>query len=165
MSTASDGGGYLSPASLQCRNHLCVLPFGGRSPHDLNRWTASDLAPYVRYAAAGKPAEPMFGGFIFSGISSRPGRFLYPMYTAFGMPSDLEDWLLWIGDVFAPHSNLKALCSQADRPFDVWVSIPYPHPLQVDFGTVDGKLLDFRHMPFPSTYSFRRFGSGSACRP
>lgn len=143
MSTASPGG-YCSPASLAWRNHLCVLPLGGRPPHGVSRWTALDLAPYVGYMPAGKPAGPMFGGFILSGIRSRPGRFLYPMYAAFGKPADRDDWLQWIDDVFAPGHNLDALCMQADGPLDIWVSIPYPHPLQSDFGLVDGKRLDFR---------------------
>ncbi len=86
----------------------------------------------------------MFGGFVFLGICSRPGRFLHPLYTAFGTPADKGDWMDWIYSLFSPDCNLQALSVQTRRPLDVWVSIPYPDSHQTDFGYVNGRRLNFQ---------------------
>lgn len=124
--------------------HICVLPFGGLSPETFTPWSVSDLAPYVHYEVQPYDSEPLFEGFIFSGLGSRPGRFMYPMYVAYGSMADQRDWLCWIDTLFAPGCNWEALSILADRPLEVWVSIPYPHMRQTNFGKVKGKALNFQ---------------------
>lgn len=127
--------------------HLCVLPCGGLLPEHFAPWTSSDLAPYVHYVpeelSGSNAFKPLFDGFIFNGIGSRPGRFMYPMYAAFGAAADQSDWLLWIDSLFAPGCNLDALNSLADRPLNVWVSIPYPQMQYTNFGKLNGRELHF----------------------
>lgn len=127
--------------------HLCVLPCGGLSPENFAPWTPDNLAPYVYYVASGFDSNPstapLFDGFIFHGIGSRPGRFMYPFYTAFGAAADQNDWLLWIDSLFEPGCNWNALSAIADRPLDIWVSIPYPHLNQTNFGNLNERSLHF----------------------
>lgn len=143
--SSSSYRGYLSAGALGIRNQVCVLPCGGLSPQDDKPWSTADLAPYVHNMLAVTTKEPMFEGFVFQGIGSRPGRFMHPLYTAFGEPADSNDWLKWIEDLFAKDCNLHALYLQTERELDVWVSVPYPFPLQSRFGNVKGRTLDFQH--------------------
>ncbi|CAM3564806.1 DUF4855 domain-containing protein [Marinicrinis lubricantis] len=135
---------YLSPDKLNIHNHLCVLPCGGLSEKDDVKWTEKELEPAVWYLLEGKRVDRMFGGFVFNAISCRKDRYLYPLYMGFGELPDMEDWKEWINTLFRGGENLHALQSLANRPLDVWVSVPYPHHFQEQFGVVNGKMLDFR---------------------
>jgi hypothetical protein len=139
--------GYLSPSDLAIENHVVELPCGGLSGKEPTVWTESDLEQYVSYYAKGIAVDRMFGGFIFNGISTGNRHFIHPMFVGFGKPSDQIDWRQWIELLFAPNCNLNALFLVAKRnnrsPLDIWVSIPYPHPTQTNFGIVNGEILNF----------------------
>jgi len=136
--------GYLAPDAYDVRNHLCVIPCGGLAENSRLHWTTDQLRYYTSYILEDRPIDRMFGGFIFNGIQMREGSFIHPLFVGFGKPSRKRDWLLWIDTLFAPDANLNALYDVAgDHKLDVWVSIPYPHMSQSEFGEVRDDDLDF----------------------
>ncbi len=139
--------GYLTAASLNLQNHICVLPVGSLCEKKPRDWTSDSLKPYLSYCPDGQPKDRMFGGLIFQGISARKKRYLYPMYVGFGQPGDKRDWTEWIDRLFASKRNLEAAILAASRftpnPLDIWVSIPYPHRFQRNFGRIGKKDLNF----------------------
>ena len=145
--TTTPQPGYLSPSALQIENHVVVLPCGGFTDKEPLTWSEHDVAKYVSYYSNGVPIDRMFGGVIFSAISSGSDRFLHPLYIGFGDASNKDDWTAWIELLFSPNVNLQALFQSVKRnnglPIDVWVSLPYPHPTQENFGDVDGSILNF----------------------
>jgi hypothetical protein len=138
--------GYLTADSLNIQNHICVLPCGSLSGSDKRIWSTNDLMPYTSYLINGKSIDRMFQSFIFSGIGTRDGRYIYPLYAGFGEPANINDWIQWIDLLFTPDHNLYALHRNADRnKFDIWISIPYPSSLQTPFGNLNGKALNFQY--------------------
>lgn len=136
--------GFLPPSAYELRNHTCMIPCGGLAGDIPLIWKDSQLQYYVKYMVYGQPLDSMFKGFIFNGIRTRDNHFLDPLYVGFGEPSEMIDWLQWIDALFVPDANLHALHRLADEEkLDVWVSVPYPHPFQRNFGTVQGRNLDF----------------------
>lgn len=136
--------GYLASDAYDVQNHMCVIPCGGLSENSVTQWSKEQLQYYASYIVDGKPIDRMFGGFIFNGIQMRDKTFIHPLYVGFGKPSRKKDWLLWIETLFAPDANLNALYEVAgNRKLDVWVSIPYPHSFQKEFGEVRDEDLDF----------------------
>lgn len=135
--------GYLAPDAYDVRNHLCVIPCGGLEENARLHWTKDQLQYYAAYILEDRPVDRMFGGFIFNGIQMREGTFLHPLYVGFGKPANKKDWTLWIDTLFAKDANLHALYEVAgEQKLDVWVSIPYPHQSQTDFGEIRDDELD-----------------------
>lgn len=137
--------GYLAPDAYDVQNHLCVIPCGGLAENSVLRWNEDQLRYYASYMLDDKPIDKMFNGFIFNGIQMRENSFIHPLFVGFGKPSRKKDWMLWIDTLFAPNANLNALHAVAGTDKrDIWVSIPYPHTFQTDFGEVRDEDLDFR---------------------
>ncbi|CAM3644750.1 DUF4855 domain-containing protein [Marinicrinis lubricantis] len=142
LKTSSEG--YLSSQQDGFRNHLCVLPCGGVTDHAVTNWTADVLKYYASYIINGSPADWMFHGFIFTPVSVRKNRYIYPKYAAFGTLGDLTDWQEWLNQLFLPGQNLHALHeAAAGKALDLWMTVPYPFLHQQNFGVVGGKLLHF----------------------
>lgn len=143
LKTSADG--YLAPDAYDVRNHLCVIPCGGLTENSTLHWTKDQLRYYAAYILEDKPIDRMFGGFIFNGIQMREKSYIHPLFVGFGKPSRKKDWLLWIDTLFAKDANLHALHQVAgNEKLDIWVSIPYPHTFQTDFGEVRDVDLNFR---------------------
>lgn len=141
--TSTDG--YLAPDAFDVQNHIAIIPCGGLSENSTLKWTRDQLQYYASYIVEGKPIDRMFGGVIFNGIQMRDKSFIHPLFVGFGKPSRKRDWQLWIETLFAKNANLHALYDAAgDYKLDVWVTIPYPHTSQRDFGEVRDEDLDFR---------------------
>lgn len=134
---------YLSPKQLNIKNHLAMLPCGDLADHKINNWNESELEPYISYILQGKGIDTMFGGLIFNPISSKKGRYIYPLYATLGKLANIEDWHLAIYNLFARNQNLHA-ASLFKRPLDIWVALPYPLPLQDSFGVIKNKSLNFQ---------------------
>ena len=135
---------YLSPNQLNIKNHLAMLPCGDLTNNAIDNWTPTDLAPYISYILQGKSIDTMFGGLIFNPISTRKNRFIYPLYATFGKLANIEDWHLAIDNLFTKNLNLHA-ASLNKRLLDIWVSLPYPLPMQNSFGTINNSNLNFEH--------------------
>jgi hypothetical protein len=127
------------------RNHLCVLPFGPAPSGRETPWTAEELMPILHHLHEGKPNGPMFGGLVLDCDSVHPGTYLNPAFAGFGKLPNQTDWLLWLDALFLACDRLDEICVAPAVPLDVWISVPYPHPTQAEFGVVGSKSLDFRN--------------------
>lgn len=131
-----------------------VLIFNGYYKPDnlIPTWTAEDFKPYVTYVdTQGTSRDSMFDGFLFLPLAKAPsGR----DYGSAAGPSNKVDWEYYIGQTFDRDNQLAALERAVeiarrdlkDMPEDVQkpkrlkvtIAIPYPSPLQADFGDVNG---------------------------
>lgn len=137
--------GYLAPNAYGLQNHVTVIPCGGLLGDMPTYWNKNQLAPYAHYIVNGKQTDTLFNGFVFNGIRVRDTHFIHPLFVGFGEPSDITDWIMWADGLFLPNLNLQALAAVAGKSKrDVWVSIPYPHPMQNKFGVVGSRMLDFQ---------------------
>ncbi|MGV3463829.1 MAG: DUF4855 domain-containing protein, partial [Heyndrickxia sp.] len=125
----------------------CVLPYGENSDTGKSLWSTADLKPYQSYLVNDRSADRLFRGFIFNPINGREDHYLYPIYADFGELADIEDWKIALERLFTSGYNLDALSINTKAGFktDVWVTIPYPNPSQTNFGTVDGRELNFNN--------------------
>lgn len=135
---------YLSSEKLNVKNHLAVIPCGSLMKDRETRWTEEELKYYVSYVINGQSLDRMFGGLIFNPIVGRAGRFIHPLYTAFGYPVERKDWLEAIHYLFRPGENIRAAEKVAFEPIDIWVAIPYPEQTGNYFGKVFRRPLSFR---------------------
>jgi hypothetical protein len=137
--------GYLAPDTYDVQNHLCVINCGEMREGSTLLWSKEQLQYYVSYILEDKPIDRMFGGFIFNVIKTREQSFIHPMFVGFGKPSSKKDWSMWVDILFARNANLNALYDAIGegRKLDLWVTIPYPHASQTDFGEVRDNDLDF----------------------
>ncbi|SNR85328.1 protein of unknown function [Anaerovirgula multivorans] len=133
---------YLSAKQLNIKNHLAVLPCGDLTDKKIMNWTALELEPYISYILQGKSIDTMFGGFIFNPISTRENRYIYPLYATFGDLADKVDWQLAIDNLFEKNVNFHA-AALSKWQLDIWVALPYPLPLQNNFGIINNHSLNF----------------------
>ncbi len=133
---------YISSQQLQIQNHLAVLPCGDFSDNNLLNWTDEQLRPYLFYTINGQNFDTMFGGLVFNIIRARENHYIYPMYTPFGEPPEKVDWQMAIDNLFKPNFNFD-VAAKTKLNIDIWVSLPYPHPVQKSFGEINGKILNF----------------------
>lgn len=143
MSNTSTG--YLTAEELSIQNHICVLPCGDLSEVDTIDWSKEDLEHYQYYFVDGKPVDKMFRAFIFNPIQMRKDYFIHVMHTGIGKPARNNDWQMAIDHLFKENVNFSALAQNTKKgdTTDIWVTIPYPNPLQENFGKVLGNKLDF----------------------
>lgn len=137
--------GYLTAEELSIQNHLCVLPCGDVSEVDTINWSKEDLKYYQYYYVNDKPLDTMFKSFIFNPIRMRKDYFIHAMHTGLGKQARKNDWILAIDHLFEENVNFSAL-AQNTKDIDtteVWVTIPYPHPFQENFGKILGITLNF----------------------
>ncbi|CAM3564684.1 DUF4855 domain-containing protein [Marinicrinis lubricantis] len=138
--------GYFKPEEAGVQNHIAVIRCGGLNSSDRILWSKEQLAPYTAYRLDGKAIDRMFGGYIFYGIRTTLNeRMLHPMFIGFKRPSRRRHWRQWIEDLFTPGYNLQALSELTDFIIpDVWISLPYPHPMKTQFGAVHQRDLNFQ---------------------
>lgn len=138
------GQGYFKAEETGVTNPIVVLPCGGLPGQGIPDWSYTDLLPYTTYMKTEHAVAPLFGSFLFNGIQTREHRYIFPLYVGFGEPADQTDWLDWIEHLFSANLNLEALQQAAALDeVDVWISLPYPHPMQTQFGTVAEQMLTF----------------------
>lgn len=137
--------GYLTAEELSIQNHLCVLPCGDVSEVDKVNWSIEDLKYYQNYFVGGEPVDTMFRAFIFNPIRMRNNYYINAMHTGLGKQARKNDWILAINNLFKDNVNFKALAqnTKEGETTDIWVTIPYPNPLQKNFGKIQGNKLDF----------------------
>lgn len=144
-------------------SHL-ILVGGNR----LDPWTQKEFHPYVAHLNEhGKPDDWMFDTFIFWHYKSPKGGFLYADVnigtTMSGEgdfyavpapnPGTKEDWEAILDWYFEPGLFVEALdqaiaetatlLGAPDFRRNLVVTIPYPGPLQTQFGVLNGKRLNF----------------------
>ncbi|KEZ50279.1 DUF4855 domain-containing protein [Metabacillus indicus] len=135
--------GYLMASELSIHKSICMLPCGGLSNHDRTDWTADELAFYQVNQENPATPQSLFKSFIFNPVSFRKDHFIHPMFTGFGEQADVKDWTLAIEHFFKKDANLYALNQTALERTEVWAAVPYPAHHQKEFGSVNGKKLDF----------------------
>lgn len=133
---------YLSPNSLNIKNHLAMIPYGYFADYNIKNWTTIDLAPYASYLLEGNSIDTMFGGLIFNPISTRANHFIYPLYATFGDLANKVDWELALDYLFQKNMNLHAAALN-NRQLDIWIVLPYPPSLQNNFGIINNISLNF----------------------
>ncbi|MBS4209941.1 DUF4855 domain-containing protein [Bacillus sp. FJAT-50079] len=138
---------YMSAKELGVQNHICLLPCGDQSESRISKWTAIDLKPYQYYLVNKKAVDKMFGGLIFHTISGRRNRFLYPMYANIGILAEKEDWELALNRLFLKNYNFAAAATNVKKreKTDIWVTLPYPTPMQTNFGKIKGISINFNN--------------------
>lgn len=137
---------YMSAEKLGVQNHLCLLPYGEDTENRISKWTARYLKPYQSYLVNEDPVDSMFGGLIFNPISGRKNRFIYPMYSDFGVLPEKEDWRIVLELLFRKPYNLDAAARNTliGKKTDIWVTIPYPILTQTNFGNLERKKINFK---------------------
>ncbi len=138
---------YMTAEELGIQNHICVLPYGEESENTIKNWTAEDLKPYQSYLVNGVALDTLFNGFIFNPIMGRKGHYLYPMYADFGTLPQKKDWKIVLNRLFKMNHNFEAVANNivAGKQTDIWVTLPYPILTQENFGSIDGKELNFKN--------------------
>ncbi len=142
---SNNSNGYITAEELSIQNHLCMLPCGDASDEYSSDWTKEELKYYQHYIVEGNPVDTMFKAFIFNPIRVREDYFIHSMHTGLGKFARNNDWLQIIERLFMDDVNLDALYQNTKygERTDVWVTIPYPNPLQERFGHVFGNNLNF----------------------
>jgi len=140
--------GFPRPSSATGMASQQVLIFGGYYAYDnrIPTWTESDFKPYVTYVdTAGASRDFMYDSFLFIPIAkAQSGR----DYGPAAGPSNMVDWLAYINQTFDPVNQLAALDKAAATAraelnnnsyrAKVVITIPFPSPLQGNFGDVNG---------------------------
>ena len=144
-------GSYLPPASSRTAglSDIVLIYQGGT---DRLPWTPEQFAPYVSARTSDGREHWLFDGFLF--IEFRDGR--GHMYSV-GLnekPARQEDWLWLIERNFAPGTGVPALdqalnsvalrLGEPARPRQVILTIPEPLPALTDWGSLNGRSIDFR---------------------
>lgn len=147
-------------------NHMRHLILVGGNTDEA--WTKEDFAHYVTHLDRdGQPDDWMFDTFAFWHFKSPKGGFLYSDInigtTRVGEgnfyavpapnPGTKEDWLSIIDWYFEPNIFAHALdmaieeaeqkLGKREHKVNLVITIPYPGPLQTQFGEIDGQKLNF----------------------
>jgi uncharacterized protein DUF4855 len=144
-------GSYLPPASSRAAglSDIVLIYQGGT---DRLPWTPEQFAPYVSARTSDGREHWLFDGFLFIEFRDNRGH----MYSA-GLnakPARQEDWLWLIERNFAPGTGVPALdqavnsaarrLGEPARPRQVILTIPEPLPDLTDWGSLNGRPVDFR---------------------
>src|SRR5690606_2924119 len=113
----------------------------------IKNWTAEDLKPYQSYLVNGVALDTLFNGFIFNPIMRRKGHYLYQKYADFGTLPQKKDCKIVLNRLFKMNHNFEAVANNtvAGKQTDIWVTLPYPILTQENFGSIDGKELNFKN--------------------
>src|SRR4029453_14226542 len=143
-------GSYLPPASSRTAglSDIFLIYQGGT---DRLPWTPEQFAPYVSARTSDGREHWLFDGFLFIEFRDNRGH----MYSA-GLsqkPARQEDWLWLIERNFAPGTGVPALDQAIDlasrrlgapqRRRQVILTLPQPIPSLRDWGTLNGRAMDF----------------------
>ncbi len=113
------------------------------------RWTQEQFVPNVSHLFSDGHRDWTFDGFIFLESAAENGATFYPSLGVMGKRSD---WQWWMDQLFERGVSLDALDKCIDSlkteigepPFrhKILLGIPAPCPKTVDWGEVDGKVID-----------------------
>jgi uncharacterized protein DUF4855 len=147
ISTAS----YLPPAASSAAglSDIVLIYQGGT---DRLPWTREQFVPYVSAHSSDGREHWLFDGFLFIEFrDSRGHEYSEGLNEA---PARQEDWLWLIERNFAPGTGVPALDQALDsaalrlgepaRPRQVILTIPEPLPTLADWGSLNGRSIDFR---------------------
>ncbi|WP_342539852.1 DUF4855 domain-containing protein [Heyndrickxia sp. FSL K6-6286] len=137
--------GYMTAEQHSITNHICVLPVGDFLNKEMGNWSTEELKYCQYYFENGQPLDTFFRSYIFDPIRIRDDYYIHAMHTGLGKQARISDWMLVTDHLFDENVNLHALAQNTNEGEvnEVWVTIPYPHPLQENFGTVLEEKLDF----------------------
>ncbi|GMA63461.1 DUF4855 domain-containing protein [Alicyclobacillus fastidiosus] len=132
--------GALTPNALNAHGiaNMLLVPTGSYGP--LGTWSEGDFVPMLEYInPSGQAVAPLFDTMLFSPYAN--------------VPDTVDGWTAYLNDLFQPGQQLSALNGAValaneslNRPGykeKVVLSIPYFPYGAVNFGSVDGQLLDF----------------------
>ena len=142
---------YLPPASSRTAglSDIVLIYQGGT---DRLPWTPEQFAPYISARTSDGREHWLFDGFLF--IEFRDNRGHEYMAGSGAEPARQEDWLWLIERNFAPGKSVPALdqalnsaarrLGEPARPRQVILTIPQPLPTLTDWGSLNGRSIDFR---------------------
>ena len=155
-------GPETTPASIpSAGSFLPLAPFSPGGPSDIvliyqggtDRlpWSVEQFAPYVSARGSDGREHWLFDGFLF--IEYRDNRG-HDYASGYGhKPARQEDWLWLIERNFAPNTGVAALDQALDstirrlgtpeRPRQVILTLPEPIPSLSDWGSLNGRTVDF----------------------
>lgn len=142
---------YLRPDAYGHQSPIAEVRIGCAAPRPgMRRCWSEDEWKYVLYGRADEDTSytKLFSSVLLTPVQSGYGRYMDPLYIGLTDPTDERDWLEWLVDLFAPEQLLHALdraVEEKERAIDIWITLPYPDRMQLDFGLAAGKSLNFRY--------------------
>lgn len=125
-----------------------LLGYNGFYANNVGNWTKEDFIPYVSYVdKEGKPIDTFFDGILLLGLRNPGGR-TFAATNNIEQASYKDDWQWYLDKTFAADGDLNSLNEAMKEVSEklgktglkekVVISIPFPDPIQLDFGDVDG---------------------------
>lgn len=129
-----------------------MLIYNGHYGGGLGEWSFYDALPYAAYLGEDFTVKDrLFDSYLFLALHSESGR-SFEYATQESQTSNKEDWQWYLDRLFREKMDLQAFdraCGLVNdtlgeqKKSKVVIMIPNPHPLQTNFGEIEGKLLSF----------------------